>query len=196
MLLIIFTRYPEAGLVKTRLIPALGEAGAAEIHKIMTEETVKMALKTGIEIEIHFTGGSYKQIQKWLGNRFKYRDQAGGTLGERLSDSFNQAFSEGLKRAIIIGTDCPEITSNHIREAFTLLQKSDLVLGPALDGGYYLIGLSSFHHNLFKNIKWGSNLVYQQTMATARNLNLKIAELEKLADIDRPEDLLAWRQGK
>lgn len=196
MLLIIFTRYPETGLVKTRLIPALGKAGAAKIHKSMTEETVKMALKTGVELEIHFTGGDYRQIHMWLGSRLKYRNQEGKTLGEKLSNSFKQAFSEGLKQVVIIGTDCPQITPAHIKKAFSLLQNSELVLGPALDGGYYLIGLSSVQPELFRKIKWGSSLVYQQTVAAARKLNLKIAELEELADIDRPEDLKTWLQGK
>ena len=196
MRLIIFTRYPEAGLAKTRLIPVIGAAGAAEIHKIMTEETVNIALKTGVKFEIHFTGVDYRHFKKWLGDRFTYRDQVGECLGQRLSNSIKQAFSEGQKKVAIIGTDCPHITPDHISNAFTLLQKSALVLGPALDGGYYLIGLSNYQPELFRNIKWGSSLVYQQTMAAAHKLNLKITELEKLADIDRPEDLPAWLQRK
>ncbi len=196
MLLIIFTRYPEAGLVKTRLIPALGKAGAAEIQKTMTEETVKMVLKTGIEVEIHFSGGSYRQIKKWLGIRLNYREQQGETLGEKLSYSFQRAFSAGLKQVVIIGTDCPQITPDHINTAFAMLQKSDLVLGPALDGGYYLIGLSNYQPELFRNIKWGSSVVFEQTLAAAHKLQLEISELETLADIDRPEDLPAWLQRK
>ena len=193
--IIVYTRYPEAGLAKTRLIPALGEAGAANLQKLMTEETVKTVQKAKIEFEIHFTGCSFNTIQVWLGNQLKYNVQEGKTLGERISNSFKGAFSEGIKKVLIIGTDCPGITTHHIKKAFNSLQNSDLVLGPARDGGYYLIGLNSFQPELFNNIKWGSSLVYQQTMATARKLHLKSSTLEELVDIDRPEDLSAWCRG-
>lgn len=189
MRLLVFTRYPEAGSVKTRLIPALGERGAAEIHKKMTEDTVKTASLFCGEVEVHFSGGNQKLMQDWLGNRLGYRKQKGSCLGEKLGNSFHEAFNEGLRKVVVIGSDCPELNVGHLDDAFSLLDKTDLVLGPALDGGYYLIGLRKYQPELFNNIDWGSRFVFQQTMKIAERLGLKTAKLEKLADIDLPEDL-------
>ena len=189
MRLMVFTRYPEAGSVKTRLIPALGKTGAARIHKKMTEGTIKTASHFKGELEVHFSGGNRKLMKKWLSNRLRYRKQKGKDLGEKLCNAFKMAFSEGSKKIVIIGTDCPRLTADHINKAFSLLDKFDLVLGPARDGGYYLIGLNNYRPELFKNIDWGSHLVFQQTVNIAQTRSIKLATLEKLADIDMPEDL-------
>lgn len=193
MRLIIFTRYPEAGKVKTRLIPALGEKGAVLIHHKMVEHTITQLRSFKGEIEVHFTGGSQDLMKSWLGNHLRYRKQKGACLGERLHNSMAAAFAESKKKAIVIGTDCPGLTLSHITQAFRLLNHSDLVLGPAYDGGYYLIGLTKPVKKLFQDITWSSNLVYRQTIKAAKQANLETTELEKLSDIDCPADLPQWK---
>ncbi len=192
MRLIIFTRYPEAGLVKTRLIPALGEKGAELLHRDMAEHTIAQARHFRGEVEICFTGGTRRLMKQWLGKDLLYREQKGSSLGERLSTAITKAFSGDNKKVAVIGTDCPALTTAHINRAFQLLDSSDLVLGPAYDGGYYLIGLRNANQKLFRGISWGSENVYLQTTEAADRLDLKTSHLEKLADVDCPADLPAW----
>jgi len=189
MRLIVFTRYPEAGRVKTRLISVLGEKGAEIFHRKMVELILAQVRVFGGELEVHFSGGSYPLMKSWLGEELHYRAQKGTSLGDRLYNAVVEAFAENSKKVVVIGTDCPGLTAGHIERAFCLLDRSDLVLGPAFDGGYYLIGLKKAVTELFSGIKWGSDLVYRQTVESAERANLRIAELEKLADIDRPSDL-------
>ncbi len=189
MRLIIFTRYPQAGRVKTRLNPALGAKGAEILHRKMVDLTLAQTGAFSGEVEVHFSGGSHQLMKGWLGKHLHYRKQKGTSLGERLYYAMSEAFTENKCKVVVIGTDCPGLTADHINRAFYLLDHSDLVLGPAHDGGYYLIGLKKVVKELFLNISWGSDLVYRQTIEAAAQLNLSIAELEKLADIDRPADL-------
>lgn len=194
--LIVFTRYPEAGKTKTRIIPALGAEGAANLHRQMTEYTLLQARQPSIDrpfaIEIHFTGGNARLMEDWLGSGLVYRQQSRGDLGQRMKSAFEIAFARGKSKAIVIGTDCPSLTPALIFAAFDALDRgSDLVLGPALDGGYYLIGLCGSFPELFTGIEWGSSRVFEQTRAIARQLNLRVCELAALRDIDRPEDLIA-----
>ncbi|WP_310426341.1 TIGR04282 family arsenosugar biosynthesis glycosyltransferase, partial [Chamaesiphon sp. VAR_48_metabat_135_sub] len=187
--LIIFTRYPTPGAVKTRLIPAVGAAGAAMLHRQMTENTLCQARKLNRRIEIHFDGSDSQQMADWLGTDLVYQSQGAGDLGVRMDRSISSACQEGDKQVILIGTDCPELTTEILAQAFELLLDRDLVLGAALDGGYYLIGIRHPQPALFVDIDWGTDRVLQQTIDIAQQLNLSIGYLPKLADIDRPEDL-------
>ncbi|MDJ0555696.1 MAG: TIGR04282 family arsenosugar biosynthesis glycosyltransferase [Microcoleaceae cyanobacterium MO_207.B10] len=191
--LIIFTRYPEPGKTKTRLIPALGKEGAANLQRQMTEQTVAKVKQLQDEIslsfEIRFVGGDIQLIKNWLGSDLKYQEQGEGDLGDRLIRAFQAAFKKSNKYVVIIGIDCPKLSSNIISEAFEKLTKNDLVIGPATDGGYYLIGLSKFIPELFKEINWGSSQVLEKTVKLAELLGLVFAYLPPLSDIDRPEDL-------
>lgn len=191
--LIIFTRYPEAGKAKTRLIPALGEAGAAELHRQMAERTIAQARllhdRHSISICVYFTGGSLAQMQHWLGYDITYQPQPSGNLGDRLTHAFQTAFDRGATSAIAIGTDCPGLNAEILESAFFHLQSHAVVIGGAADGGYYLIGSNHFVPDLFQAIQWSSEIVFQQTLAIVQRLGLSIAELPVLNDIDRPEDL-------
>ena len=191
--LIIFTRYPEAGKAKTRLIPALGGVGAAELHRRMTETTIATSRELQkiypVSICVCFTGGSLTQMQNWLGHDLVYQPQHSGDLGDRLTHAFQAAFDRGAKSVIAIGTDCPDLTSEILTLAFTELENHCLSIGAATDGGYYLIGLNQFIPSVFRDITWSTNIVFQQTLETARHLNLSIAVLPTLNDVDRPEDL-------
>lgn len=199
--LIIFTRYPEPGKTKTRLIPALGAEQAAMLHRQMTEYTLEQVRLVQqhrpITVEVRFAGGDSKLMTNWLGSNIICKPQAEGDLGTRMGRSLSLAFDDGIDRVAVIGTDCPGLNADIISLAFDSLQQSyDLVLGPALDGGYYLLALRCFIPELFININWGTATVLQQTVDIAKQLNLSIAYLPQLADVDRPEDLLVWEQIK
>ena len=195
--LIVFTRYPTPGETKTRLIPALGAEGAATLQRQMTEHTLKTA-QTLVEeapntqVDIRFSGSSKRQMQQWLGHQWTYNAQGKGDLGDRLVRAFQSAFEQGAESAIAIGIDCPGITSPLLHTALRELHTHDLVLGPATDGGYYLIGLSKVTPGLFQSIEWGTDRVLQQTLTHASRLNLKTTQLAPLADVDRPADLGIW----
>ncbi len=184
--LIIFTRFPVSGRAKTRLIPALGADGAADLQRRMTEYTLKQALAVGIQVEVRFTGGSVEQMQQWLGDRPTYVDQGEGDLGVRMNRAVQEHFDHGARRVVILGCDCPENRSNNISRAFELLEKEPCVIGPAHDGGYYLIGLNHPQPDLFREIEWGTAQVLEQTLAASSR---QIKLLPPLADVDEAEDL-------
>lgn len=194
--LLIFSRYPVAGEAKTRLIPALGSDGAAQLHRNMTEYVVNMA-RTTYELKpenhcgvtISYTGAGLKDFRAWLGPDLQYKAQSSGDLGQRMKNAFKNAFAHGSKNVIGIGTDVPSLSSAILQQAQENLDNHDLVLGPAADGGYYLIGMNSYYPELFADIDWGTEHVYEQTQKICTRLNLQIAELPVLNDIDRPEDL-------
>lgn len=192
--LIVFTRYPEPGKTKTRLIPVLGKAGAANLHRLMAQRTIARALSLQksrqLSVEIHHTGGSQQQMEDWLGTDLIYQNQIDGDLGARMAAAFQNSFDSGVDKVAIIGTDCPDLKAEILAQAFDELSDRDLVLGPAKDGGYYLIGLRRSIPELFDGINWGTSEVFASTRAIAQNLGLNIAVLPILADIDRPEDLL------
>lgn len=191
MKLLIFTRYPEAGRVKSRLIPALGAEGAQSLHRLMTEHTLQR-LDGFAGLEVCYDGGGERCMRKWLGNKLSYSPQGEGDLGKRLLRAFSRCFKQGEDKIVVVGTDCPGLTAFHVQEALQLLDDYDVVLGPAVDGGYYLICLGALYEELFVNISWGTSQVLQETLEKAELLGLKTILLEKLADVDRPEDLTVW----
>ncbi len=197
--LIIFTRYPESGKTKTRLIPILGAEGAANLQRQMTEYTIAEAKSClsahPLSIEVHFAGGNLQLMKTWLGDEIAYYQQSEGDLGRRMMSAFEISFAAGMSGVIIIGTDCPDFNAKSMDEAFQLLSHNDLVLGPAADGGYYLIGLRRLIPELFVGIDWGTSQVRQQTVEIAQSMNLAIAYLPILNDIDRPEDLGSGEWG-
>jgi rSAM/selenodomain-associated transferase 1 len=201
--LLIFTRYPQPGTAKTRLMPALGAEGAAKLQRQMTEHTLEQVKQVAdnqpLSVEIWFAGSGDEStnrqlMQDWLGEEWRYCAQSGEDLGQRLIQAIASAFGAGMQRVVTIGTDCPELDASRIQQAFEQLQQYDIVLGPATDGGYYLIGLRQFTPELFQQIAWSSEIVLQQTVKLAEALGLTIAYLDPLTDIDRPEDLAVWQQ--
>lgn len=193
-----FTRYPEPGRTKTRLIPYLGSEGAANLQRLMTEHLLAR-LRAGLDgrsvsLQVHFDGGSLGQMQTWLGTEMQYCAQVGDSLGDRLTSAFRQSFEAGLTKVIAIGSDCPDIEAAQVLQALEGLDQADLVLGPAADGGYYLIGLRQFWPQVFSNIAWGSAKVLEQTKRVAAEHHLSMTFLSALADIDRPEDLAIWER--
>lgn len=187
--LIIFTRYPEVGKTKTRLIPALGEAGAAKLQQKLTEYTVQEASKVAVNCRIYFSGGNQELMREWLGDSYAYYPQSEGDLGEKLIAALEETCSENVEKVVIIGIDCPDLNADLIKQAFSELSDKDVVLGKAEDGGYYLIGLRDCIPALFQGITWGTDQVLQQTVAIAEKLGLEMSFLPMLNDIDTPEDL-------
>ncbi|OJJ26055.1 hypothetical protein BI308_08505 [Roseofilum reptotaenium AO1-A] len=193
--LLVFTRYPELGKAKTRLIPALGVQGATELHRQLAEWAIAQARqlqdrhKGAIQLVVYFTGSTVQAMQTWLGADLVYRSQGQGDLGEKLYRAIEQSFAEGMEHIVVIGTDCPSLTPELFTQAFHALDSHDLVLGPAADGGYYLIGLSRPISELFQNIHWGTSEVFSQTLKIAHALELSYVLLPVLSDIDRPADL-------
>mgnify|MGYP001791627198 CR=1 FL=1 len=193
--LFIFTRFPAPGRTKTRLIPLLGDLGAANLQKQMTEHLVNHLQKIqDLTLQVHFTGGTRSQMRTWLGNQLTLVAQSEGDLGQRLLTAFQQGFTAGLQRIVIIGSDCPNLNEAHITQALALLHTHEVVFGPATDGGYYLIGLSHMCPALFDGIAWGSDRDLTQTQVIAGQQNLSTALLPQHSDVDRPEDLHLWHQ--
>lgn len=210
--LIIFTRYPELGKNKTRLIPALKDAmllnkaraNATNIHRCLVEHTLVqcrqwLALQSleitsaAIDkITVCFTGGNSQLMAAWLGTDLDYQPQGTGDLGQRIILALQHLQKLDIAKQnnfVIIGTDCPDLNSFHLDRAFQGLESNDLVLGQAEDGGYYLIGFKQIIPQLFQGISWGTATVFAETIAIANKLDLRINYLPVLRDIDRPEDL-------
>ncbi|MFQ6079272.1 MAG: TIGR04283 family arsenosugar biosynthesis glycosyltransferase [Thermodesulfobacteriota bacterium] len=194
--LIIFTRYPEAGKTKTRLIPSLGPDGAAGLHRRMTEHTLTLARQLqsyrSVSIEVRYQGGNKRLVEQWLGPDTACRPQGSGDLGERMARAFQEAFQAGMERVVLVGTDIPSITVRILLGAFENLSSTDMVIGPARDGGYYLIGLRQPFPQLFVDMPWGTEKVLEKTRQVADDLGLSVVFLERLEDLDRPEDLHLW----
>ncbi|MEJ2154599.1 MAG: TIGR04283 family arsenosugar biosynthesis glycosyltransferase [Desulfobacteraceae bacterium] len=198
--LILFGRYPVPGKTKTRLIPLLGQVGAAEWHRRQTENTLKKVMEyRGVySVAFCYTGGGRDLVRRWLGPApLHLTQQVGGDLGERMRAVLFEALDRGAGRVVLVGTDIPQMTSAHIIAAFDAMDRHELVLGPSRDGGYWLIGLRC-KADIFRDIQWGSDKVLDQTLTRARQQGLKTACLPKLNDIDTPSDLKtdrSWRGG-
>ncbi len=189
--LIVFTRYPRPGEVKTRLITVLGPQGAADLQRRMTEHVVREALRvqrrTGAAVEVRYAGGTEALMRQWLG--VDCRPQADAGLGERMSDALAEALAEGARSAVIVGSDCPSVTADLLWDAFLALERGDVVFGPAADGGYYLVGLRRPAPALFTDMPWGTADVLARTLDRARSLGLRTELVTELADVDEPADL-------
>lgn len=196
--LVIFTRYPRPGETKTRLIPVLGPEGAAHLHRRMTEHTISWARRLKslfpVSVEVWYQGEDEASFRKWLGPDILLRPQRFGNLGVRMARAFEQAGGDGSQRGILVGTDIPDLNERLVQKAFEMLPDNDLVLGPAKDGGYYLIGLCRPVEQLFEGIPWGTDQVLEKTLQIATDLQLRVFLLDPLEDVDRPEDLPVWEK--
>ena len=183
---VLFTRYPMPGAAKTRLIPAIGAARAAEVHQQLTQRTVERLRAAGVAIEIHFTGAPEADFVTWLGRDLSFVAQPEGDLTARLLAALDPA------PVIFFGADTPDLEVHHIEAAVTALQSNEVVIGPAEDGGYYLIGVAKPHAFLFTDMPWSSDAVFPETCARLAARNIAPVILETLSDCDRPEDLPRW----
>jgi rSAM/selenodomain-associated transferase 2/rSAM/selenodomain-associated transferase 1 len=196
--LILFARFPVAGKVKTRLIPALGAEGAAALHRRLVLRTLRTAhalcQSQNVELEIRFAGDDAKPMQHWLGDGWLCRPQCDGDLGQRMVGAFADSFREGSPATVIIGSDCPSLTPETLAAAFESLTTNPVVFGPATDGGYYVIGLTRLVPELFQGVAWGTETVLAQSQEILARNDSKPALLTPLDDLDRPEDVAAWKR--
>ncbi len=179
----LFTRWPEPGKAKTRLIPALGADGAADLHRRLTERAVATVLAAGLALELRVTGAPVAKFREWLGAGLSVVDQGEGDLGARLARAAQEV------PVLLIGSDIPDLTTGLLHGAVAALEGAPAVIGPAEDGGYWLLGLAVPAPQLFDAIDWGTERVFAQTMA---RLPDNTPQLAMLADLDRPEDLARW----
>ncbi len=192
--ILFFTRYPLPGASKTRLIPALGSRGAADIHRQMTQLMLGTLLTCGnYHLKICYAGGTLPLMRDWLGDELSYSRQTSGDLGERMREALISQHQQN-RPVCLVGSDCPHLSCDIITEAFSALFQHDLVIGPSYDGGYYLIGCSPaldsrFIPTLFKDITWGDECVLDQTIQIINRAGKSLHLLPRLHDIDTPEDL-------
>jgi rSAM/selenodomain-associated transferase 1 len=180
----IFARWPEPGQVKTRLIPSLGAEGAAVVYARLLAHTVAVATASGIPFELRATGAREEAFRELLGFEVAVVPQGDGDLGERLS--------RVPPPAIVIGSDCPGLTPEVLWAAHDALATEPMVIGPASDGGYYLIGFTEDAEFAFADIAWSTAQVFEETAGRFAARGYRLAVLPELDDIDTPEDLENW----
>jgi len=188
----VFARWPKPGAVKTRLSPALPGPLALDLYRAMLRDALASAGEAGAVERFLYWADAPAGGDLEAPDGFVTRRQRGGDLGERLTDALGELLAGPDARAVVIGADCPELTPPILREAFDALASADLVLGPASDGGYYLLGLRRPAPALFASIAWGTASVLEQTLERARGSGLETVLLGGLADLDTPDDLVRF----
>ncbi|HEY5372002.1 MAG TPA: TIGR04282 family arsenosugar biosynthesis glycosyltransferase [Hanamia sp.] len=186
--LIVFVKNIMEGHVKTRLAATLGNNAAMDIYKQLLRNVHYKIQPLDVDKIVFYSDFIEEDI--WENNLFQKKIQQGNDLGERMKNSFKSSFTDGYKNAIIIGTDCPGININILENAFLKLNDSDIVIGPATDGGYYLLGTKKEYPFLFQNIEWSTNKVLQQTIDLCDKNQLSYFLLTELSDIDEEKDLI------
>ena len=182
---LVFQRNEVLGKVKTRLAAGVGEELAMEIYRYLLNKTYLAFKEITVPVTTYFSEFIPENPIHSAENK---QVQVGGDLGERMKNAFVAHLESGMEKVVLIGTDCPSLEGTHILQAFEALEHSDLVLGPARDGGYYLIGMKRRADFLFEGITWSSELVLSQTLTLAAEQGLQSSLLPILEDIDSPED--------
>ena len=186
-------RHPALGQGKTRLASTIGAEAALAVYRELLARA--RAATAGVPatktVWLAGTPTPPDAPDHWPG--YAQHPQPAGDLGQRMHAAFATAFAAGATKAVIIGTDCPELTTGLLTQAFAQLDAHDVVLGPALDGGYYLLGMKQLIPDFFLEKEWSTASVRPATLADAARLGLRVALLPPLADVDTAEDLAAWR---
>ena len=192
--LLIFARQPELGRVKTRLAKGIGAVAALAVYKELLAHTRAVAEAVPATTTVWLSEAPRPHLpDAWP--TFPQHAQPPGDLGQRMQHAFAAAFAAGATRVVIVGTDCPGLTASHLTAAFAYLAAgADLVLGPATDGGYYLLGMKQLHPALFQQKVWSTDSVLPGTLADAARLGLAVQLLPPLRDVDTVDDLAAWRE--
>jgi rSAM/selenodomain-associated transferase 1 len=186
-LVIVFVKNRTPGKVKTRLAKTIGNQGALDVYTELVNVTEKATQNVQADKRIYFSDAvantpwqrQYKAVQQ------------GTDLGKRMQNAFKKGFEDGYKRIVLIGSDLPDITANHINQGLEAIKQNDAVFGPAEDGGYYLIGLSKMHHFIFENKPWSQTSLLKETLRELHEKQVTFTTLETLNDIDTFEDLEA-----
>jgi len=189
---VIFVKFPSVGHVKTRLGEEIGFENAAELYRLFIKETFNFVGSCATEqVLVAVTPKEKLELFKkeYLWPDFRHFAQEGDDLGHRLSHAFEVAQKHAAGKTLIIGSDSPTLPARYLDDAFQQLDKVDLVLGPAADGGYYLIGLKNMHEALFRNMEWSTDSVLSNTLQRARKIGLTYELLPEWYDIDTLPDL-------
>lgn len=188
--LVLMTKYPRPGEVKTRLIPALNSDGAARVHATLAKRTydilAQVARGKQVRLQVHYSGASFETFENWLGGEADYCEQAEGNLGDRLFAAANG------NPVVIFGADTPDLSAELVEQSAAALKDHDVVIGPAEDGGYYLIGMTAPYSFLFEDMPWSSDKLLPETLRRLSAAKKKFKLLDMLSDCDRPEDLKRW----
>jgi rSAM/selenodomain-associated transferase 1 len=187
---LVFQKNAILGKVKTRLASGMGEPRALEIYRHLIQSTYSVLEDVAAPVWTYFSDFIPETVNTSIEKSFV---QDGQDLGERMAHAFARSFESGMDKVVLIGTDCPTLQSHHLHEAFEALTHSDLVLGPATDGGYYLIGMKRRADYLFEGITWSTAEVLSQTLALATAHGLNSILLDELSDIDTQEDWERYR---
>lgn len=185
--LLIFTRNPELGKVKTRLAKTIGDENALQVYKDLLQHTMAQTKKVDCDRFV-FYDSAIIENDIWNDAFYQKKLQSAGDLGDKMQAAFELLFDKGYAKCIIVGSDLFDLKSEIIETAFIALEKNDVVLGPAEDGGYYLLGLKGMHSPLFENKNWGTATVLAESLKDLKSH--KVHLLPTLNDIDTFEDLM------
>lgn len=186
-LLLIFTRNPELGKCKTRLANTVGKQSALDIYKFLLQHTANITKKLSAAKQVWYSEEIWT-TDIWDNAIFDKKLQTGSNLGVRMANAFTEGFASGYEKICIIGSDMYDLTTSDIERAFTILDAADFVIGPAVDGGYYLMGMTAFKKDVFENKNWGTATVLDATIANLANE--KVHLLEERNDIDIYDDVV------
>ncbi|MFQ3182792.1 MAG: rSAM/selenodomain-associated transferase 1 [Polaribacter sp.] len=186
-LLLVFTRNPELGKVKTRLAQTVGDQTALDIYQFLLKKTRDVSSVVSADKAVYYSE-RIRENDIWDATIFQKHLQIGEDLGIRMLHAFNNGFEVGYEKVMIIGSDLYDLSSEDIETAFISLAANDLVIGPAEDGGYYLLGMNSLHTRIFKNKDWGRDTVRKDTLEDLKDKKVKLLQYKN--DIDIYEDIL------
>ncbi len=188
--LIMMTRVPIPGKTKTRLQTHMTPEQCAMLHTCFIKDIYETALKVEADVFVYYTPGKYEYLMRTiLGNKTELRLQVDGNLGDRMAHAINESLAKGYEKCVLIGTDIPTISDAVLCKAFNSLESSKMVVGPALDGGFYLIGMKEPHDEVFENTFYGVNTVYENTLLRIKALGINCSIIDELYDIDTYTDL-------
>ena len=189
--LLVFAKAPRPGEVKTRLAETLGKDKACRAYEQLLRVLARQLAGSENVRVCHSPADGEAELRGYFPKVWEFHPQEGADLGIRLKNAIAEAFEKGARKVCVIGSDCPYLTVEDIRQTWILLDRHELVLGPATDGGYWLIALKRPEPRLFEEIEWGTSKVFKQTLDRAAEMQLKVAHLRELADVDKEAD---WRQ--
>lgn len=188
--LIVFTKNPEKGKVKTRLAKTVGNTKALQVYQKLLRITKSATDQLDVSKQIWYSR-FIDDDDIWSDGQYEKHLQKGDNLGLRMQHAFNKAFADGYQKVVIIGSDCSTLTPKLVEDSFQALEKNQAVIGPAKDGGYYLLGTSAFYPSIFEDKSWSTSSVFEETIQKFEEMNLSYKQLSVLNDIDTVEDLKA-----
>jgi uncharacterized protein len=186
--LIVFVRNPVLGTVKTRIAKTIGDEAALRLYKKLLHHTHEIIKDIPCDKYI-FYADEISLKDSWPNDIYNKEKQTEGGLGQKMEEAFRKLFNNGHEHVLIIGSDCYDLTASIIKEAFVVLKTTDVVLGPAKDGGYYLLGQNKLNADLFSIKEWSTSFVLAQTIKACERSGLSYQKLELLSDVDEAEDI-------